>query len=91
MTVPRSVPQNAEHQVNGLVADDCETVVSSQVMVLLIVVDQLAVGVESLDPNQLGLEDAANTMLNMSQALRNVHLEESEVGLIVEMMARVSR
>ena len=84
LAVTGSVPHEAEDQIDSLVAYDRKIIVSPEIMVLLIVVDHLTVGIDGLNADELGLEDATNLVLNMSKALRNIHIEISTVNLIAD-------
>jgi hypothetical protein len=77
MTVLRSVPHEAEHQVDNFVANDRKIIISPDIMVSLVVVNQLTVSIDSLNRSELGLEDVSTLLLNMGNALSEDHVERS--------------
>ena len=81
MAVVGSVPHDAKHQVNGLIADDCKVVVSSKVMRLPIVGNGLTVRVDRLNPNDLDLEAVTDCVLNTGKLLRRFHIEVGMIGI----------
>jgi hypothetical protein len=77
LAVTGSVPHKAENQIDGLVANDRKIVISSEVMILLIVVNHLTVGVGGLNADNFGQKSATNPVLDVSKSLGNVHSEIS--------------